>query len=212
MPTAAQLRLGPAVGGRAAPEAAVPVQGVFAVAVARDAELVEQHLPGGRVVHHVGVDAVAVVAAFARAIARRQAADGRRVRGGGGAMPHRGVIHGGRRRRGAHGTVIHAGHAGMVHRAVIHGRGLRVGAGGAQCQGKGAGAEQVALRRHRLLHHDRSEHAGLHVIQQVAVVSPVPACIGADAIAQPLRRIEGDRVLAHLEGAVGRLQVAPQPL
>ncbi|MNL62761.1 hypothetical protein D3C87_1868160 [compost metagenome] len=44
------------------------------------------------------------------------------------------------------------------------------------------------------------------------MVCPEPARVGADPVAEPLRGVERDGVLADLESAVGRLQVAPQAM
>ena len=54
-----------------------------------------------------------------------------------------------------------------------------------------------------------AEHSRFHVIEQMTVVRPAAECIGGDRIAHLLRRIHIDRVLAHLEGAVGRFELAP---
>src|SRR5690606_31460432 len=54
----------------------------------------------------------------------------------------------------------------------------------------------------RSLHDNGAEHARFHVIQQMAVVGPVPPGVRAHAVADPLGRIQADRVLAHLEIAV----------
>src|SRR3954470_8067045 len=46
-------------------------------------------------------------------------------------------------------------------------------------------------------HHHFAEHARLHVVEQVAVISPAPERVGGHEIGEALRRLHSHRVFAY---------------
>src|SRR5579875_3549966 len=64
----------------------------------------------------------------------------------------------------------------------------------------------------RSFHDHRAEHASLHVIEQVAVISPLTRRVGADQIAKPFARLDIDRVFVRAPLAVAVFQLTPEPV
>src|SRR4051794_40944868 len=57
-----------------------------------------------------------------------------------------------------------------------------------------------------------AEHPHLHVIEKMAVIGPAPGLIRRHEIAQPLTRLDEDRVLIGAVVALAVLKLAPQPV
>src|SRR6476620_7322142 len=54
-----------------------------------------------------------------------------------------------------------------------------------------------------------AKHSRFHVIEQMAVIGPPADCVGRDEIAESLRRLHVDRVLANEHSGVRPLYLAP---